>query len=114
MGQTGSAPSIPRADFGSDGSGSGATLPFSSRETDTPAASQIVCLIQVASNDAEIVRQTIGLIQRQLAGQKVGSRGIAVIVSDETCEMSITTKQNLAAQIAPMVAAALGVPNIGV
>lgn len=103
----GVAPSIPKADFSADGAGTGAALPFSSDSVSD--ASDIVVLFKVCGNDEEITRRVAGVIERQMRAQRVGARGIAVVISNDSVEMSTTTKQTLAAMIAPLVASALGV-----
>jgi hypothetical protein len=75
----------------------------------TPAAENLLVHFKVASSDPETTRRVVALVNQQMAGQRVGDRGITVIVSDEDCEMSTTTKAAIANLITPIVAKALGV-----
>lgn len=109
MAQGGVSPSIPRADFSAGGSGTGASLPFS--RDDTPGAGDVLVHFTVCTADEETIRRVTATIERQMRGQRVGERGIAVIITDDSVDMATTTKQIIAAQITPLVAAALGVPQ---
>lgn len=87
--------------------GGSAVLPFSkNKQID---AGEILVWFKVISNDPEQIRQTARVIQEQVAGQRVGTKGISVIISDDSVELSATKMSELCAKIAPHVAATLGI-----
>lgn len=105
MSTKGSPPTIPVPDFAKSGVGQNSL----SYDAETQGTQDVLVHFKVCTTDTELTRRITRTIMEQMAGQKVGERGISCIITDESIEMNVVTKQQIAAQITPLIASALGI-----
>lgn len=83
-----------------------ATLPFARRDLDLDDA--IIVHVKVLSLDLREVAEVTRAVTQQLRGLRVGDRPVALFVSAENVEMTVTNIRNIAALVTPSVLQAVG------
>lgn len=104
-------PSIPRPDFGDPiPSVERTALPFDARQEPDSA---IVLHVKILSSSANERLEVARLLKMQLAEQRVGAKGIVVLVSDEEVATSLTPLAPIVQQVVAEAMKALGIKPVG-
>ncbi len=105
------APSIPRPDFGDAvPSVERTALPFGAKSEPSEA---ILLHVKILSPDANERLAVARVLQAQLAEQRVGAKGIVVLVSDEEVTAALTPLSPVVQMVVTEAMKALGIKGIG-